>query len=85
MVTKDQRVRVYSLATFEGAYLRELCTVHKGAVTCTDLSANGGFMLTGGEDNLLKIWDYDAQKSVPYFFQAFIGHTYPLVDAIFNP
>ena len=59
-MTKDQRVRVYSLATFEGAYLRELCTVHKGAVTCTDLSTNGGFMLTGGEDNLLKIWDYDA-------------------------
>ena len=68
VVTKDQRIRVYSLATFEGAYLRELSTVHKGAVTCTDLSQNGGYMLTGGEDNLLKMWDYDAQKSAPYFF-----------------
>jgi hypothetical protein len=29
---------------------------------------NGGFMLTGGEDNLIKIWDYEAQKSVPFFF-----------------
>lgn len=38
VVTKDQRIRIYSLATFDGAYLRELHTVHKGAVTCTDLS-----------------------------------------------
>ena len=68
VVTKDQRIRFYSLATFEGAYLRELHTVHKGAVTCTDLSHNGGFMLTGGQDNLLKLWDYDAQKTVPFYF-----------------
>ena len=85
VVTKDQRVRFYSLATFEGAYLRELHTVHKGAVTCTDLSGNGGYMLTGGQDNLLKMWDYEAQKTVPFFFQAFIGHTDPLVSTMFNP
>ena len=85
VVTKDQRIRVYSLANFDGVYIRELHTVHKGAVTCTDLSNNGGFMLTGGQDNLLKLWDYEAQKSVPYYYQAFIGHTYPLVNAIFNP
>ena len=85
VVTKDQRVRIYSLATFDGAYIRELHTVHKGAITCTDLSQNGGYMLSGGQDNLLKIWDYDAQKTVPYYFQAFIGHTYPLVNAMFNP
>ncbi len=42
-------------------------------------------MLTGGQDNLLKMWDYDAQKTVPHFFQAFIGHTYPVVSTMFNP
>lgn len=68
VVTKDQRIRIYSLASFEGVYLRELQTVHKGAVTCTDLSKNGGYMLTGGQDNLLKMWDYEAQKTVPYYF-----------------
>ena len=31
------------------------------------------------------MWDYDAQKTVPHFFQAFIGHTYPLVSTMFNP
>lgn len=68
MVTKDQRIRVYSLARFEGIYLRELNTVHSGAVTTTDLSENGGFMLTGGQDNLIKIWDYDAQTNIPFFY-----------------
>ena len=67
-MTKDSRVRVYSLSSLEGAFVRELQSAHKGAVTCTDLSINGGFMLTGGEDNLIKVWDYDAQKSVPYYF-----------------
>jgi WD40 repeat protein len=34
--------------------------VHRGSINSIDLSLNGGFMLTGGEDNLIKIWDYDA-------------------------
>lgn len=34
---------------------------------------------------MLKMWDYEAQKTVPYYFQAFIGHTYPLVRTMFNP
>jgi WD40 repeat protein len=60
IVTKDLRVRVYSLARFEGIYLREISSVHRGAVQTTDLSMNGGYMLTGGDDNLIKMWDYDA-------------------------
>lgn len=85
IVTKDQRIRFYSLTRFEGNYMKELQTVHRGAVTATDLSSNGGFMLSGGEDNLIKIWDYDAQTTTPSHFQAFIGHTFPVVNALFNP
>jgi WD40 repeat protein len=85
VVTKDLRIRVYSLARFEGIYIRELHTVHRGSITTTDLSQNGGYMLTGGDDNLIKLWDYDAQKNVPAYYQAFIGHTFPLVKTLFNP
>jgi len=85
VVTKDQRIRFYSFTRFEGNYLKELSTVHRGAVQSTDLSNNGGFMLTGGEDNLIKIWDYDAQTTTPSHFQAFIGHTFPVVNTLFNP
>ena len=31
------------------------------------------------------MWDYDAQSTVPYYFQAFIGHSYPVRKCIFNP
>ena len=34
---------------------------------------------------MLKVWDYEAQKTTPYFFQSFIGHTYPVKAIMFNP
>ena len=42
-------------------------------------------MLTGGDDCILKVWDSEVQKSSPYFFQAFIGHTTGITQALFNP
>lgn len=50
-----------------------------------DISSNSGYLLTGGQDNMVKIWDYEAQKTVSYYFQSFIGHTYPITALIFNP
>ena len=85
LVTEDLRLRFYSLSKFEGVFLKELATVHRGGINSLDLSSNGGYFLTGGQDNLIKVWDTDAQKSVPHWFQAFIGHTYPITDCIFNP
>jgi WD40 repeat protein len=85
LVTDDLKIKFYSLSKFEGVYLREVATVHRGSINSVDLSLNGGFMLSGGDDNLIKVWDYEAQKTVPYYFQAFIGHTYPITDVMFNP
>lgn len=34
---------------------------------------------------MIRVWDYEAQKTTPYFFQSFIGHTYPIVGVLFNP
>ncbi len=66
--------------------MRQIETVHRGAINSIDLSSNGGFLLTGGEDNLIKVWDYDAvEKPISHYFQAFIGHTYPITDLMFNP
>lgn len=42
-------------------------------------------MLTGGEDNMIKVWDYEAMKTMPYYFQSFIGHSYPIKKLMFNP
>ena len=34
---------------------------------------------------MVKVWDYEASKTIPYFFQSFIGHTYPVNNLLFNP
>ena len=56
----DARVRFFSLARFEGIFIRELHTVHRTSVNSTSFSLNGGYMVTGGEDTLVKVWDYEA-------------------------
>ena len=60
VVTKDCKIRFYSLSKFEGIFLREIQNCHRGAVSALDISANSGYMITGGQDNLINLWDYDA-------------------------
>lgn len=85
VVTKDCKIRFYCLMKYEGLFLREIANCHRGSINSIDVSFNSGYMLTAGEDSMVKIWDYEAQKTTPYFFQSFIGHTYPLRAIIFNP
>jgi cilia- and flagella-associated protein 52 len=68
LVTEDLRLRFYTLNKFEGTFTKELTTVHRSGINSLNMSHNGGYFLTGGEDNLLKVWDMDAQKSTPYYF-----------------
>ena len=75
VMTTDCRLRYYALSKYEGQLLRELTTVHRGSITCMDVSSNAGYLATGGEDQMIKLWDYEALKNVPFYFQAFIGHT----------
>ena len=53
---------------YEGIFLREISNCHRGSISDIDVSLNTGYLLTGGEDNMVKIWDYEAQKTVPYYF-----------------
>lgn len=48
MATIDCKVRFYSLSKFEGIFLREISTVHRGAICSSAVSQNSGFLLTGG-------------------------------------
>lgn len=67
-MTTECKIRVYSLAKYEGILLREISTVHRDNITAMSISSNSGYMLTGGEDCMVKVWDYEAHKTVPYFF-----------------
>jgi WD40 repeat protein len=85
VMTNDCRIRFYSLARYEGIMLREVNVVHRGSITAMTVSQNSGYFLTGGEDSMLKVWDYEAHKTLPQFYQAFIGHTYPVRGVMFCP
>jgi len=67
-VTKDCKVRFYSLIKYEGIFLREIANIHRGSINGIDVSNNSGYLLTGGQDSMVKIWDYEAQKAIPYYF-----------------
>ena len=38
IVTKDQRIKFFGLSKFEGIFIREIATVHTGAVLTTDIT-----------------------------------------------
>lgn len=83
-MAKTQSIRFFSLSRQEGLFLREITVVHRNSVNSIAMSQNGGYLLSAGDDKLLKMWDY-SQKNSPYFFQAFIGHTFAVEQVMFNP
>jgi WD40 repeat protein len=45
---------------YEGIFLREISSCHRASINSVDVSSNSGYLLTGGEDCMIKIWDYEA-------------------------
>jgi hypothetical protein len=48
VVTKDCKIKFYSLMKYEGIFLRELTNCHRGFISGMDVSLNSGYLLTGG-------------------------------------
>ncbi|KAF7638952.1 hypothetical protein Mgra_00001476 [Meloidogyne graminicola] len=48
--------------------------LHKGRVLCCEISPNDKFLVTGGSDNLIKIWDFEKFT----FIKEFDGHRGPV-------
>jgi WD40 repeat protein len=56
-------------------------TGHEGAVTTVAYSPNGKFVLSGGEDQMLKLWDTANGKEV----RTFTGHRGAVTSVAFSP
>lgn len=56
-------------------------TGHTGAVTSVAYSSNGKYVLTGGEDHLVKLWDAASGKEV----RTFTGHRGSVTSVAFSP
>jgi len=64
-------------------YGEELLTLtgHEGAVTSVAYSPDGKYLLTGGEDRTVKLWDAATGKEV----RTFEGHRGPVTSVAFSP
>jgi WD40 repeat protein len=57
---------------------------HRGTpLDALQLSPNGKFILTGGEDNLMKVWEYDLHGPSMPAFQSFVGHSHKVLEMHF--
>lgn len=65
--------------------LREISNIHRESVNSLNFSLNGQYLITCGDDKNVKIFDSSVDKISPYYFQSFIGHTFPVTKAFFNP
>lgn len=90
-ITTDCSLRFYDTRVKGGQLIRNVTNAHRGSVTTFSFSNNSEYFITGGQDHIVKLWDSDVNletgqtQASPYYFQSFIGHTYPVQKVIFNP
>ena len=86
VATTSCKIRFYDLKVKGGAVpTREICNAHRDAINNINFSINGHYFITSGNDKSVKIFDSEADKISPYYFQSFIGHTFAVEKAFFNP
>ena len=69
---KTSKVRFYSLSGYEATQSRELSDLHASDILSFGISPNSKYLVTGGVDRILKVWDYSSTQKRG---QAFIGHS----------
>ncbi len=70
--TTDHRIARYDVST--GSLLKETNPVHRGTVNAIDISPSGAYIITAGDDRMLRVWDSKIRGPSPPPFQSFIGH-----------
>jgi len=48
VVTKDCKIRFYCLMKYEGLFLREIASCHRGAIRSLDVTTNSAYLLSAG-------------------------------------
>eukprot|EP00960_Hanusia_phi_P075929 768485-Hanusia_phi.AAC.1 len=82
-MTRDSRLQSYDLN--EGRIVQESSPLHLDNVNTMDFSDNGNFLLTGGNDGILKMWALGKNGPHEARCQCFIGHSSPINRALFTP
>lgn len=80
--TDDWRVCIWDAAT--GILSKEVRGVHRSRVGCSAVTTNGVYLATGGDDRVIKIWDFAMRGPPPPLYQAFVGHSDAITDVAFT-
>ena len=90
-ITTDCSMKFYDITVPGGNLLRKVTEAHRVGINSVSYSNNGQFLITGGMDNIVKVWDSNVNmepgqtRASPLFFQSFIGHTFSVKNVLFNP
>jgi len=82
-ITQDCRLHRYCLDTGELAH--ESSPLHLDVINAMSMSDNGRFLLTGGNEGLLKLWLLGKTGPHEKRCQSFIGHPSTIKAAMFSP
>ncbi len=75
--TSNCHLRKHSIQT--GKLLKELPNVHRNSFNSFDFTSNSKFIVTVGDDCLVKVWDYEMRiVAIQGSCQLFIGHSNPI-------
>ncbi|KAL3875946.1 hypothetical protein ACJMK2_033846 [Sinanodonta woodiana] len=59
IITSGTDRKISYWETYDGSMIRDVEGAKTGAINAMDLSSDGQYFVTGGDDKLLKVWDYN--------------------------
>jgi WD40 repeat protein len=75
VVLENCSIQYYSIGTYEGLLVKEFPNVHIDKVNELLISKNYKYMLTSGEEGMIKIWDSKMLYRNYMSYQQYIGHS----------
>jgi WD40 repeat protein len=81
----EWRLRYYGLDGFKAEVIKEIAGMHPNSVMqALALTMNSKYVVTGGNDRIIKVWDYAMKPTASPQHQAFIGHSGSVSNLIFS-
>ncbi len=66
-----------------GRLISTITGMHRNHTNCVSVSTDGRFLITSGDNGMLKVWDY--QMRLDRNYQLFVGHSQTVNKILFTP